>query len=134
MSAAGRDWLASLEGGYRLEAYPDTAGTPTLGAGNTRWLDGRRVRLGESWTLQQAQMSFGITVASYEDLVDAGCRDDLTQIEFDALVACAFNIGPEGFMRGGRGPGGSSTLRRYVNERRSSARVRAAFLGWRYAD
>lgn len=100
ISARGRDWLAALEGGYRLSAYRDTAGVWTISAGLTFYpFSGKRVQAGDKIDLHTARLYFGAAVRQFEALVDSVTRDDLEQRELDSLVAFAFNIPRDGFRK-----------------------------------
>ena len=126
MSEQGRDWLAALEGGYRLHAYLDSAGIPTIGAGAITALDGTRIKLGDTWTLEAAQYTFSRQLLWFDEQVGSLTRDDLSQCEHDALVSFAYNVGIQGFR--------TSTLRQWVNDHFAPSSIRQQFMRWCYAD
>lgn len=127
VSERGRDWLAVLEGGYRLDAYLDHGGVPTISAGLTYYpASKRRVRLRETIGAKQARLFFAMVLEEFEVLVDSVTRDDLEQREFDALVALAYNIGPSGFR-------GSTAVRR-VNAGLHFAEIAEAWKRWHFDD
>lgn len=127
MSDPGRDWLAALEGGYRLKAYLCPANVWTISAGVTRYPGGARVKMGDVIaTDDEARRLFAAMLVQYEDGVDALTRDDLTQHEFDALVSFSFNVGIEGYK--------TSTLARFVNLHVAAAEIERQFLRWKWAD
>lgn len=126
MSDHGRDWLASLEGGYRLTAYPDSKGIPTISAGLTFYPhSGRRVKLGDKIGLDWAKELFASAVQLFERVVDSHTTDDLLQHEFDALVSLAYNIGPQAYA--------GSTLARLVNEDAPFEALLPHFLEWHFS-
>jgi len=126
MSVRGREWLAALEGGHRLQAYRDSGGVPTIGPGLTYYpIAGTRIRMGDTITRVQSSRLFGLVLQSFEALVDSVTRDDLAQHECDALVAFTYNIGSA--FKG-------STLLRRVNEHAPAAAVRAQFIRWKYDE
>ena len=130
MSPDGRAWLVGLEGGVRLRAYRDSAGIPTIGVGQTYFLNGgrrKRVEMGDSFATKGAALeSFDKVLAEFEAAVDAATRDDITQAEFDSFVAFAFNIGIQGFNR-------STALRRF-NDGAGAASIADAMRMWNKAD
>jgi lysozyme len=76
----------------RLHAYlPTPQDVPTIGWGST----GLDIRLGMTWTQEQADARFLLDVARFADKVEKLLQDGAatTQGEFDALVSLAYNIG-----------------------------------------
>lgn len=129
MSDAGRDWLAGLEGGYRLEAYLCPAGVWTISAGVTRYHSGKtgRVQKGDKFLfVDEAKALFSRVLKTYEAGVDGLTRDDLAQHEFDALVSFAYNVGVQAFA--------NSTLVTLVNTRVGLESIGRQFARWVYAD
>lgn len=102
MSAEGRQDLRESEG-EKLEAYLDTNGTPTIGAGHTR-----KVALGQVITKAQSDAFLSEDLEWAEAAVSAYVHVPLNQNMVDALVSFVFNIGAEQFR--------SSTLLRLLNE------------------
>lgn len=90
----------------RLEAYLDSGGVPTIGWGTTVYPDGRRVKLGDKCTVEQAKEwikhDVSFTVKQVNKLVTVPINQDI----FDALVDFAYNVGT-----GAKGFGGSTLLR-----------------------
>lgn len=122
LSPRGLQWLADLEGGFRLTAYRDQAGVWTIGAGTTRYPEGHRVAAGDTCTEQQARWYYAENLKHYELAVDAATHDELLQHEFDALVSFAYNVGEVGYR--------TSTLARLINARRPEPEIRAQFCRW----
>ena len=98
-SQACLDLIKSFEG-LRTESYLDACGLPTIGYGHT---DG--VELGQTIDAEEAERLLAHDVEQFEAAVNAAVRVPLTQGQFDAVVAWAFNC------RGWR----ASTLVRLVN-------------------
>ena len=95
--------------GFRSKPYLCSAGVPTIGWGSTRYADGTKVTLNdEPITKEQADKLFLVTLRQYELAVDAFCRDDLNQNQFDALVSFAYNLGTQALK--------GSTLLKLINE------------------
>lgn len=100
MSDRGVAWLVALEGGHRLEAYKDSGGVWTIGAGLIRWPNGKRVQYGDRISNPTAAVEvFRLVLSPYVADVDAMTRDDVTQNQFDALVSLCYNIGVSALAR-----------------------------------
>lgn len=107
LSQRGLDFIKQFEG-LLLNAYLCPAGVPTIGYGTTM-IDGERVQLGMTITLEQAEQYLADDCIGAEHVVDRLIRDEkvqLTQNQFDALVSFVYNVGETGF--------GQSTLRRML--------------------
>ena len=97
VSDAGFEWIIGLEGGMRLRAYWDAAGGVwTIGGGLTYLLvpGGKKRRVvGTDAFANEAEgrLMQRRAIQHYETLVDLAFRDDITQIEFDAFTALAWN-------------------------------------------
>ncbi|HNQ14883.1 MAG TPA: lysozyme, partial [Pyrinomonadaceae bacterium] len=80
--------------GFKLEAYLDPVGIPTIGYGTIRYPDTTRVKLGDRISEPQAEafLKFEIdaTVKSLNVLLQG---IDLNQNQFDAVVSLCYNIG-----------------------------------------
>lgn len=105
-SQAGIELIHSFES-LRLKAYPDPGskdGKPvTIGWGAT----GPDIKLGMTWTKEQADARFAKDLASFEIGVSKAVSVDLKQNQFDALVSFAYNVGLANFL--------SSTLLKMLN-------------------
>jgi lysozyme len=106
-SKAGIDLIHSFES-LRLKAYPDPGskdGKPvTIGWGST----GPEIKLGMTWTKEQADARFAKDLARFEIGVSKSVSVNLKQHQFDALVSFAYNVGLGNFL--------SSTLLKMLNE------------------
>lgn len=85
---AGLALIKSFEG-CELKAYKCPAGVPTLGYGST----GPDIKLGMSWTLQQAEDRLKQDLRKFERAVEALVDGKATPNQFSALVAFAYNVG-----------------------------------------
>lgn len=121
LSAEGEALIQGFES-LRLRAYLDSAGIPTIGWGTIRYPDGRKVQLGDTCTVEQAQTYFRHDVADTEQRIDALTTDAISQAQFDALVSFGYNNGWPGYA--------GSTLRRRVNADPAAPTIRAAFMMW----
>jgi lysozyme len=121
LSKTGYDFIKRHEG-CRLEAYRDSVGIPTIGYGNTQYQDGRKVHIGDTITMEQADELFKF----YADRFAVGVSDlitkPVTQNQFNALVSLAYNIGIGAFTK--------STVLRLVNVDPNSDKIQAAFMMW----
>lgn len=75
----------------RLNAYLCPAKKPTIGYGNTTYLDGSKVKLGDKITQQQANMLLLLSLPTYERQVLRSIKIELNQNQFDALVSFVWN-------------------------------------------
>lgn len=100
ISQKGIDLIKAFEG-LKLQAYLDTGGVPTIGAGHTKG-----VRMGDIITEAQADQFLREDLSEAEDAVRK-LFPVTTQGQFDALVSFTFNLGA--------GQVSGSTLRRKHN-------------------
>lgn len=103
-----------------LKAYLCSAGVWTIGWGHT----GAEVTRTTTWSQAKADFTFLEDVREYENIVDKYVTVPLTQNQYDALVAFAFNVGGANFRM--------STLVRKVNGRDFNG-AQAQFKRWNKA-
>lgn len=85
--------------GLRLSSYLCPAGVPTIGYGNTRYPDGRKVILGEKLSSEkEATQLLLATLQSFEAAVNRHLPN-LNQCQFDALVSFTYNVGTGAFIK-----------------------------------
>ena len=85
--------------GLRLTAYLCPAGVPTIGYGNTRHPDGRKVILGEKLSSEkEATQLLLASLQSFEAAVNRHLPN-LNQCQFDALVSFTYNVGTGAFIK-----------------------------------
>ncbi len=89
--------------GFRENAYLDTAGVWTIGYGTTR-----NVKPGFRVSRDEARMMFAMDLEHSENCVNSSVNIDISQLQFDALVSLAYNIGCRAFR--------DSTLLRKLND------------------
>ena len=75
--------------GCKLDAYRCPAGIPTIGYGAT----GPDIRMGMTWTQEQADERLADDLSKFSDGVDRLVRVPLTGNQFAALVSFAYNVG-----------------------------------------
>lgn len=105
--------------GYRSKAYLDAVGVPTIGYGSTMWNDGKKVKLGETITLEGAGLLLYWEVNRKAVILDSLI---LSQNQYDALTSFIYNIGSGAF--------GKSTLFKKVKANPNDAAIRDEFLKW----
>ena len=122
VSKQGLDLIKKHEG-LRLEPYLCPAGVPTIGYGNTYYLNGERVTMSDTpITFDYANELLKSIVKRFEDGVNRYVQVKLTQNQFDALVSLAYNIGLNAFRR--------STLLKRINKRSYDYRIAYEFSRW----
>ena len=85
--------------GLRLSSYLCPAGVPTIGYGNTRHPDGRKVVLGEKLSSEkEATQLLLASLQSFEAAVNRHLPN-LNQCQFDALVSFTYNVGTGAFIK-----------------------------------
>lgn len=101
INKAGFDLIREFEG-LKLKAYLCPAGVPTIGYGST----GPDIRLGMTWTVEQADERLASDLRKFEQDVARLCPVT-NDNQFSALVAFAYNCGTGNLQ--------SSTLRKMHN-------------------
>jgi lysozyme len=109
--------------GFSAVPYICPAGVCTIAYGSTRYSDGRKVSMTDNRiTVEAGVQLLKQTLTQYELAVDAYCRDDINQNQFDALVDFAYNCG-NGNLK-------SSTLLKKVNANPNDPTIAAEFARW----
>jgi lysozyme len=109
-SENGKQLIISFEG-IKLNAYLCPSSIPTIGVGNTYYLNGNKVKIGDKITLPQAMELFESLLPKYEKTVLDAIKVPLTQNQFDALVSFCWNCGS------------SKTLFKMINEKFSEMNI-----------
>jgi len=104
-SEVGKNLIKEFEG-FRATAYICPAGVVTVGYGTTR-IQGKAVQLGTTITTDEADMLLEEDLKSFEDAVNQNVREEISQNQFDALVAFVYNVGAGNFKK--------STLLKKIN-------------------
>lgn len=99
LSDDGFNLIAEFEG-FRSAPYLDAVGVPTIGYGNTYYLDGRKVKMtdtpiskDEAKALKLAIINQDFSPAVNVMFADEIAQGQITQNMFDALISLAYNIG-----------------------------------------
>lgn len=123
----GVDLIKSFEG-LVLKAYvdPATGGEPiTIGYGTTIYPDGKKVRMGDVCTKEQAETYLRNDINKFAARVALVVKSDINDNQFGALTSFAYNVG--------LGNLNASTLLRKVNANPSDASIANEFAKWNKA-
>jgi len=109
--------------GCKLNAYLDPVGIPTIGYGSIMWPDGKRVKLGQKITLQQAEdmLKWEIDIKA-KPVNSLLAKVAVNQNQFDALISFAYNLGIGALTR--------STLLKKVIANPCDVSIRDEFMKW----
>ncbi|MDN4013691.1 lysozyme [Chryseobacterium gambrini] len=114
-SQKGINFILSFEG-FSAKPYLDSAGIPTIGYGNTYYPGGKKVTMKDlPITKEKGAELFASVLPTYEKIVSAKIKIQLTQNQFDALVSHTYNTG------------GSDTLFSLINKKADAESIRTWF-------
>jgi lysozyme len=85
--------LIKLFEGCKLKSYKCPAGVWTIGYGNTFYLDGSKILMGQKITQAEADMLLLKLLPKYEATVDRNIKVTINQNQYDALVSFCWNCG-----------------------------------------
>lgn len=94
---SGKSLIKQFEG-FRATAYLCPAGIWTVGYGTTR-INGNKVTKGARVTTEEADMFLEQDLKQFEDCINSTVSVELTQNQFDALVAFVYNVGVGNFQK-----------------------------------
>jgi lysozyme len=106
ISQNGIELIKAFEG-CKLKSYKCPAGVWTIGFGNTYYLDGSKILMGQKISQAEADMLLLKLLPKYEATVDRNIKVTVTQNQYDALVSFCWNCGS------------SETLFRLINQKSS---------------
>lgn len=112
------DLIKQFEG-FRTNAYICPAGVPTIGYGSTMWPDGKKVKLGEVISMEQAEK---LLMWEIENKTKAMKPVKVNQNQYDALVSFVYNLGVGAFN--------GSTLRKLVHNNPNDPKIEDEFMKW----
>lgn len=101
MTDEGLRLLKELEG-FRDKAYKCAGGVWTVGYGNTRYEDGRKVKEGDVVTKEEAERLLLYSVLEFENAIKIAFKDNKTVLPpvcISALTLLAYNIGITAFFK-----------------------------------
>ena len=106
-SSKGIELIKSFEG-FFSKPYLCPANVVTIGYGTTRYPNGKKVTLNDSPITEAVAIEYlKDSLIKFERDVDAFCRDDINQNQFDAIVSFCYNVGSSALK--------SSTLLKKLN-------------------
>lgn len=109
--------------GLELNAYKDSVGIPTIGIGTIMYPDGRKVKMGDKCTKEQAYEYFNDHVKDIVARINKLIKGlDINQNQFDAIVSLVYNIGITGFT--------NSTVLRLMKKNPKDPFIKDAWLMW----
>lgn len=118
ISQKGIDLIKGFEG-YKLFAYRDSVGVPTIGYGHVK-----DVKMGMSITQKQAEEFLKSDIKPIERILN-GMGINYTQNQFDALVSWIFNLGEGNFKK--------STMYKNIVARKSDIEITDQMVKWHNA-
>jgi lysozyme len=125
LNNAGYRLICKFEG-FSSKPYLCSAKVPTIGYGNTYYLNGKKVTLlDKPVTELEAFKMFKEIADKFAARVSKLVTAPLDQGQFNALVSLTYNIGPANFEK--------STLLRKVNFNHNDPSIREEFLKWNKA-
>ena len=108
--------------GLKLEAYICPAGVATVGFGSTFYPNGRRVKLGDKITLQEAESILLHDIKRFEKEVRNSVKIEITNNQLSALISFTYNVGASAFRK--------STLLRKVNANPTDLTIHNELMRW----
>lgn len=121
ISKRGIDLIKKYEGFY-ADSYLCPASVPTIGYGSTMWADGRKVKLGEKISLENAEKLLMWEVNNKSAHIQ---NLTLNQNQFDAVMSFIYNLGLGAFQK--------STLYKKINLNPNDITIRDEFMKWNKA-
>lgn len=110
--------------GLRLKAYLDTGNVPTIGYGNTKYMNGTPVKMGDVITKEQAEKEFEYDLSEFFNDVKSRLKVSVTDAQLAALVSFAYNVGIGAMLK--------STLWRLLHEGQPKVTVANELRKWVY--
>lgn len=107
--------------GFFSKAYLCPASVPTIGFGTIKYQNGKKVQLGETITMEQAEDELMYELKKICMVFKA----NVNQNQFDALVSFAYNLGTGALL--------NSTLFKKVRANPNDPTIRDEFMKWNKA-
>lgn len=115
------DLIKKFEGFY-ANAYLCPASVATIGFGSTMWSDGKKVKLGEKISMENAEKLLLWELQQKEHSLN---KLKLNQNQFDALMSFVYNVGVGNLMK--------STLYKKALLNANDPTIRDEFMKWNKA-
>ena len=124
ISKKGIDLIAEFEG-FSSKPYLDPIGIPTIGYGNTFYLNGKKVTMFDPPINEiEARKLLSIVANKFGQQVQEVTRE-LNQNQFDAVVSFVYNVGIGNYKK--------STLLKNINANPCDASIAYEFSRWNKA-
>jgi len=114
--------LIKLFEGFSSKSYLCPASVWTIGYGSTMWNDGKKVKSGETITLQGAE-NLLLWELQQKSFVLKGL--ELNQNQVDAVISFVYNVGASAF--------GKSTLKKKMKVNPNDPTIKDEFMKWNKA-
>ena len=122
MTENGIELIKRFEG-FRSKAYLCPAKIPTIGYGATYYMDGTKVKLGDTITKEKAEeLLYDMCEKKYGIYVDKYVTSIINPYQRDALISFAYNCGNASLK--------NSTLLKKVNANPNDPSIRNEFMKW----
>lgn len=121
VSQRGIELIKQFEG-FRVNAYLDQVGVPTIGYGTIRYMSGQRVKMGDKIDQNRAEDELRHHVKERIPMINAAVKSCLNQNQYDSIVSFVYNLGIGAFR--------SSTLLRKININPDDPTIRDEFMKW----
>lgn len=115
------DLIKQFEGFYS-NSYLCPASVPTIGWGSTMWADGKKVKLGEVISMENAEKLLIWELTNKQHCLN---KLNLNQNQFDALMSFVYNVGVGNLMK--------STLYKKALLNANDPTIRDEFMKWNKA-
>jgi lysozyme len=124
LDSKGFDLLVECEG-LILHPYKDTKGVWTIGAGNTFYEGGVKVKGTDKPITKERAFELYLNIAKpFTDTVNAGLKVPVTQNQWNSLFIFCWNVGRTGYT--------NSTLLRLINSGiTEKSKITNAFMMWK---
>lgn len=125
---ASSEFFINLIGyeGLKLKAYLDSASIATIGIGTIKYPNGKKVKLGDTCTKEQAIEYAKHDLDAFEDNLNAlTVGVPLKQNQYDAALLLQYNIGAGAFSK--------STVLKLIKANPNDPKIEAAWLQWNKA-
>ena len=111
------DLIKKFEG-FRDKSYFCPANILTIGYGSTMWMNGTRVKLGQTITKEDAEKLILFELSTKEEFIP----NNINQNQADALFSFVYNVGGGNFQK--------STLRKLILENPDDPKIKDEFNKW----
>jgi lysozyme len=122
MTEKGLELIKNFEG-FEPNAYKCPAGIITIGYGATYYMDGTKVKMGDTITKEEAEKLLNeMSEKKYGIYVDEYVKSEINPYQRDALISFAYNCGNSALK--------NSTLLKKVNKNPMDETISNEFLKW----